>query len=138
MNISVNSLLDLEEAAKRLLDFSGRQKMFVFYGDMGAGKTTFIKALCAQLGVKETVSSPTFSIVNEYEGDGHRIYHFDFYRIKSIQEAYDIGYEEYFYSGDICLIEWPEKIEELLPEHYIKVRITTVDPDKRVLTISAE
>jgi len=138
MNISVNSLLDLEEAAKRLLDFSGTQKMFVFYGDMGAGKTTFIKALCAQLGVKETVSSPTFSIVNEYEGDGHRIYHFDFYRIKSIQEAYDIGYEEYFYSGDICLIEWPEKIEELLPEHYIKVRITTVDPDKRVLTISAE
>jgi len=138
MNISVNSLLDLEEAAKRLLDFSGAQKMFVFYGDMGAGKTTFIKALCAQLGVKETVSSPTFSIVNEYEGDGHRIYHFDFYRIKSIQEAYDIGYEEYFYSGDICLIEWPEKIEELLPEHYIKVRITTVDPDKRVLTISAE
>ena len=138
MNISVNSLLDLEEAAKRLLDFSGAQKMFVFYGDMGAGKTTFIKALCAQLGVKETVSSPTFSIVNEYEGDGHRIYHFDFYRIKSIQEAYDIGYEEYFYSGDICLIEWPEKIEEMLPEHYIKVRITTVDPDKRVLTISAE
>ena len=138
MNISVKSLLDLEEAAKRLLDFSGTQKMFVFYGDMGAGKTTFIKALCAQLGVKETVSSPTFSIVNEYEGDGHRIYHFDFYRIKSIQEAYDIGYEEYFYSGDICLIEWPEKIEELLPEHYIKVRITTVDPDKRVLTISAE
>ena len=138
MNISVNSLLDLEEAAKRLLDFSGTEKMFVFYGDMGAGKTTFIKALCAQLGVKETVSSPTFSIVNEYEGDGHRIYHFDFYRIKSIQEAYDIGYEEYFYSGDICLIEWPEKIEELLPEHYIKVRITTVDPDKRVLTISAE
>jgi tRNA threonylcarbamoyladenosine biosynthesis protein TsaE len=138
MNISVNSLLDLEEAAKRLLDFSGAQKMFVFYGDMGAGKTTFIKALCAQLGVKETVSSPTFSIVNEYEGDGQRIYHFDFYRIKSIQEAYDIGYEEYFYSGDICLVEWPEKIEELLPEHYIKIRITTVDPEKRVLTISAE
>jgi tRNA threonylcarbamoyladenosine biosynthesis protein TsaE len=138
MNISVNSLLDLKEAAKRLLEFSGSQKMFVFYGDMGAGKTTFIKAVCSELGVKETVSSPTFSIVNEYEGNGHRIYHFDFYRIKSIQEAYDIGYEEYFYSGDICLIEWPEKIEELLPEHYIKVRITTVDPDKRVLIISAE
>jgi tRNA threonylcarbamoyladenosine biosynthesis protein TsaE len=138
MNISVNSLLDLEEAAKRLLEFSGSQKMFVFYGDMGAGKTTFIKALCSRLGVKETVSSPTFSIVNEYEGNGQTIYHFDFYRIKSIQEAYDIGYEDYFYSGDICLIEWPEKIEELLPEHYIKVRITSVDPDKRVLTISAE
>jgi tRNA threonylcarbamoyladenosine biosynthesis protein TsaE len=138
MNISVNSLLDLEEAAKRLLEFSGSQKMFVFYGDMGAGKTTFIKAVCSQLRVKETVSSPTFSIVNEYEGDGQRIYHFDFYRIKSIQEAYDIGYEEYFYSGDICLVEWPEKIEELLPEHYIKIRITTVYPEKRVLTISAE
>jgi tRNA threonylcarbamoyladenosine biosynthesis protein TsaE len=137
MEIILNSLLDLKEAAKKLLDFNKENKIFVFYGDMAAGKTTFIKAICAELGVFDTVSSPTFSIVNEYEGDGERIYHFDFYRIKSIQEAFDIGYEEYFYSGDICLIEWPEKVEELLPEHYVKVEISTIDLDKRKLLISS-
>jgi tRNA threonylcarbamoyladenosine biosynthesis protein TsaE len=137
MEIILNSLLDLKEAAKKLLDFNKENKIFVFYGDMAAGKTTFIKAICAELGVFDTVSSPTFSIVNEYEGNGERIYHFDFYRIKSIQEAFDIGYEEYFYSGDICLIEWPEKVEELLPEHYVKVKISTIDLDKRKLLISS-
>jgi tRNA threonylcarbamoyladenosine biosynthesis protein TsaE len=137
MEIILNSLLDLKEAAKKLLDFNKENKIFVFYGDMAAGKTTFIKAICAELGVFDTVSSPTFSIVNEYEGNGERIYHFDFYRIKSIQEAFDIGYEEYFYSGDICLIEWPEKVEELLPEHYVKVEISTIDLDKRKLLISS-
>ncbi|MEJ7556977.1 MAG: tRNA (adenosine(37)-N6)-threonylcarbamoyltransferase complex ATPase subunit type 1 TsaE [Pedobacter sp.] len=136
MNITLNSLLDLEEAAKTLLDFNKQNKMFVFYGEMAAGKTTFIKAICAELGVRDTVSSPTFSIVNEYEGNGQRIYHFDFYRINTIQEAFDIGYEEYFYSGDICLIEWPEKVQELLPEHYVKVEISTIDLDKRTLSIS--
>jgi tRNA threonylcarbamoyladenosine biosynthesis protein TsaE len=138
MNITLNSLLDLEEAAKTLLAFNKENKIFVFYGEMGAGKTTFIKAICTELGVKDTVSSPTFSIVNEYEGNGQTIYHFDFYRIKTIQEAFDIGYEEYFYSGDICLIEWPEKVQELLPEHYVRVDITTIDPNKRMLSISAE
>ncbi|HEX8608007.1 MAG TPA: tRNA (adenosine(37)-N6)-threonylcarbamoyltransferase complex ATPase subunit type 1 TsaE [Pedobacter sp.] len=138
MNITLNSLLDLEEAAKTLLDFNKQNKIFVFYGEMGAGKTTFIKAICAELGVRDTVSSPTFSIVNEYEGNGQTIYHFDFYRIKTIQEAFDIGYEEYFYSGDICLIEWPEKVQELLPEHYVKVEITTIDLNTRTLTISNE
>jgi tRNA threonylcarbamoyladenosine biosynthesis protein TsaE len=138
MNITLNSLLDLEEAAKTLLDFNKQNKIFVFYGEMGAGKTTFIKAICAELGVRNTVSSPTFSIVNEYEGNGQTIYHFDFYRIKTIQEAFDIGYEEYFYSGDICLIEWPEKVQELLPEHYVKVEITTIDLNTRTLTISNE
>jgi tRNA threonylcarbamoyladenosine biosynthesis protein TsaE len=138
MNITLNSLLDLEEAAKTLLDFNKQNKIFVFYGEMGAGKTTFIKAICAELGVRNTVSSPTFSIVNEYEGNGQTIYHFDFYRIKTIQEAFDIGYEEYFYSGDICLIEWPEKVQELLPEHYVKVEITTIDLNIRTLTIGNE
>jgi tRNA threonylcarbamoyladenosine biosynthesis protein TsaE len=138
MNITLNSLLDLEEAAKTLLAFNKENKIFVFYGEMGAGKTTFIKAICTELGVRDTVSSPTFSIVNEYEGNGRTIYHFDFYRIKTLQEAFDIGYEEYFYSGDICLIEWPEKVQELLPEHYVRVDITTIDPNKRMLSISAE
>jgi tRNA threonylcarbamoyladenosine biosynthesis protein TsaE len=138
MNITLNSLLDLEEAAKTLLAAYKEHKIFVFYGDMAAGKTTFIKAICAELGVSDTVSSPTFSIVNEYEANGEKIYHFDFYRIKTIQEAFDIGYEEYFYSGDICLIEWPEKIQELLPEHYVRVDITTIDLNKRMLSISAE
>jgi tRNA threonylcarbamoyladenosine biosynthesis protein TsaE len=138
MDITLNSLLDLEGAAKRLLEFNKQNKIFVFYGDMGAGKTTFIKAICAELGVKDTVSSPTFSIVNEYVGNGNTIYHFDFYRIKSIQEAFDIGYEEYFYSGNICLIEWPEKVQELLPEHYVKIQITTIEPDKRLMSISDE
>ena len=137
MEIILNSLLDLKEAAKKLLDYNKQNKIFVFYGEMAAGKTTFIKAICAELGVEDTVSSPTFSIVNEYDGNGQRIYHFDFYRIKTIQEAFDIGYEEYFYSGEICLIEWPEKVEELLPEQYVKVEITTIDLDKRKLSISS-
>jgi len=137
MEIILNSLLDLEEAAKKLLNFNTEYKVFVFSGEMAAGKTTFIKAICAELGVVDTVSSPTFSIVNEYVGNGQRIYHFDFYRIKTIQEAFDIGYEEYFYSGDICLIEWPEKVEELLPERYVKVEISTIDLDKRKLSISS-
>ena len=136
MEIILNSLLDLEGAAKTLINLSADHKIFVFYGDMGAGKTTFIKAICAELGVQDTVSSPTFSIVNEYSCHNGTIYHFDFYRIKSIQEAFDIGYEEYFYSGDLCLIEWPEKVEELLPDHYVKVEIATIDPDKRRLSIA--
>ena len=135
MEIILNSLLDLKGAAKTLIDLIKDHKLIVFYGDMGAGKTTFIKEICLELGVEETVSSPTFSIVNEYLGNGQTIYHFDFYRIKSIQEAYDIGYEEYFYSGDICLIEWPEKVEELLPEHYLRVEITTIDQSKRSVSM---
>lgn len=131
MNIEVNHLNELNSAAKALLSFSGQEKIFIFEGEMGAGKTTFIKTLCAELGVTANVSSPTFSIVNEYEAADQTIYHFDFYRIKNLQEAYDIGYEEYFYSGNICLIEWPERVAELLPESYIKVEITTLSPDQR-------
>lgn len=131
MNIEVNHLNELNSAAKALLSFSGEEQIFIFEGEMGAGKTTFIKALCEELGVTANVSSPTFSIVNEYEAGDKTIYHFDFYRIKNLQEAYDIGYEEYFYSGNICLIEWPERVAELLPESYIKVEITTLSPDQR-------
>jgi len=136
MNINVNSLSDLDQAAIALLDFAGTEKIFVFEGDMGAGKTTFIKVIAKALGVKELVSSPTFSIVNEYEGKGNIFYHFDFYRIKNLQEAYDIGYEEYFFSGNTCFIEWPEKVEELLPEHYIKVEINMLSENERVLSIN--
>lgn len=136
MDIKVNQLADLEEAARQVLHFAGSEKILVFEGDMGAGKTTLIKSLADALGVRETVSSPTFSIVNEYDANGQSIYHFDFYRIKSIKEAYDIGYEEYFYSGQYCLIEWPERIEELLPEHYIRVRIQTLSQTERELSLS--
>lgn len=134
MNIEINNLAELGSVAKALLNFAEDQKIIIFEGEMGAGKTTFIKALCEALGVEDTVSSPTFSIVNEYAAAGTVIYHFDFYRIKNLQEAYDIGYEEYFYSGDLCLIEWPERVEELLPESYIKVTITVLSPDQRAFS----
>ena len=134
MKIEVNQLSDLKGAAEALLSYAEGEKMFVFEGEMGAGKTTFIKEICRALGVTETVSSPTFSIVNEYEGREGIIYHFDFYRIKNLQEAYDIGYEDYFYSGNLCLIEWPEKIAELLlQENYIKIQISILDAEKRKL-----
>jgi len=136
MNFEVNSLTELSSAAKALFNFSGEEKVFIFEGEMGAGKTTFIKAICKELGVEDVVSSPTFSLVNEYEAAGSTVYHFDFYRIKDIREAYDIGYEEYFYSGDICLIEWPERVAEILPERYIKVEIKVLSPEKRAFNFS--
>ncbi|WP_442589616.1 tRNA (adenosine(37)-N6)-threonylcarbamoyltransferase complex ATPase subunit type 1 TsaE [Pedobacter sp. AW31-3R] len=136
MNIEVNNLTALGSAAQALLNFSGPERIIVFRGDMGAGKTTFIKVLCQELGVKDVVTSPTFSIVNEYTAGGQTIYHFDFYRIKDIREAYDIGYEEYFYSGDFCFIEWPERIEELLPAHYITVTITARGTEERTFSFS--
>lgn len=136
MKIEINNLAGLQPAATALLEYAGEERIFIFEGEMGAGKTTFIKALAAAMGVKEVVSSPTFSIVNEYDADGKVIYHFDFYRIKNLQEAYDIGYEEYFYSGDYCFIEWPERVSELLPEHYLKVEITVINEHQRVLSLS--
>ncbi|GAB2701787.1 tRNA (adenosine(37)-N6)-threonylcarbamoyltransferase complex ATPase subunit type 1 TsaE [Mucilaginibacter koreensis] len=107
-----------------VLTQAGQQKVFLFYGEMGAGKTTLIKELCRQLGVQEQASSPTFSIVNEYQGRERKVYHFDFYRLKNQTEALDMGYEEYFYSGDYCFVEWPEKIADLLPEHYTRISLT--------------
>jgi len=136
MTIELNSITELNGAAKALFNFSGDAKIFVFEGEMGAGKTTFIKTVCEELGITDVVSSPTFSIVNEYETPDATVYHFDFYRIKNIREAYDIGYEEYFYSGNICLIEWPERVAELLPENYIRVEITVISPERRVFTFS--
>lgn len=131
-SISINSTSELAQVAEELLAFAGEQKFFIFDGDMGAGKTTFIKSLCETLGVEDVVSSPTFSIVNEYESGHGPIYHFDFYRLKSLREAYDIGYEEYFYSGNYCLIEWPSKVEELMPDEYIKVKITVTGNEQRL------
>jgi len=124
MTFEIQHPEDLKDAAHALIAFAGAEKLFIFEGDMGAGKTTFIKEICLALGVTDLVSSPTFSIVNEYLSDQGSLYHFDFYRIKNLQEAYDIGYEDYFYSGSICLIEWPEKVAELLPPAYIKVSIS--------------
>ena len=129
MKIKIDSLDTIHEAAKEFLQNMGDGKVFAFYGKMGAGKTTFVKAICEELGVEDVITSPTFALVNEYTaGDGSPVYHFDFYRIDDIREAYDFGYEEYFYSGDLCLVEWPEKIEQLLPENVMTVRIT-VDSD---------
>ena len=136
MKVEIHSLNELDKAAITLRDFAGQEKIFVFQGDMGAGKTTFIKAIAHAMGVTELVSSPTFSIVNEYLANDQTIYHFDFYRIKSLQEAYDIGYEEYFYSGNYCFIEWPERIEELLPENYLKIEITTLSEHERTLSFT--
>ena len=130
-SILINSTAELGAVAQQLLSFANGNRFFTFEGEMAAGKTTFIKALCEILGVKEVVSSPTFSIVNEYESTDRLIYHFDFYRLKNLHEAYDIGYEDYFYSDAICLIEWPTKVEELLPEEYIKIEIIIIDENSR-------
>lgn len=130
-SISINSTAELPNVAKELLAFAKGEKFFIFEGEMAAGKTTFIKTFCEVLGVEDVVSSPTFSIVNEYVSQAGKIYHFDFYRLKNTQEAYDIGYEEYFYSGDYCLIEWPSKVEDLLPENYVKVEIEITGDETR-------
>ena len=125
---------DIKQAAKQFAEAMGENTVFAFYGKMGAGKTTFIKAVCEELGVEDTVTSPTFAIVNEYEAaDGRPIYHFDFYRIKKVSEAYDMGCEEYFYSGHPCFIEWPELIEEVLPEDTIDVTIEALPDGERRL-----
>jgi tRNA threonylcarbamoyladenosine biosynthesis protein TsaE len=138
MDIEVNSLADLAVVAQQLSDFAGSEKVFIFEGDMGAGKTTFIKNFCKHLGIEDVVSSPTYSIVNEYKSPNGPVFHFDFYRIKDIREAYDLGYEEYFYGGDVCLIEWPERVAELLPEKFIKVEINVLDENRRLFKLSKE
>ena len=126
----------LADTARKFVDEMGENHVFAFYGKMGAGKTTFIKAICEALGVEDVVTSPTFAIVNEYaDANGEPVYHFDFYRIKNLKEAYDIGCEEYFYSGYPCFIEWPELVEELLPEDAISVRIEVHDDESRTITI---
>jgi tRNA threonylcarbamoyladenosine biosynthesis protein TsaE len=131
--ILINDISHIDEAAATFLKMAEGSSVFAFYGSMGAGKTTFITALCRVLGVEDVVNSPTFTIVNEYCTDsGRAVYHFDFYRINKIQEAIDIGFDEYVYdSGGICFMEWPEKIEELLPEETLKVFISVKEDGSR-------
>ncbi len=129
------SIDNINDAAKTFINNMGTGKVFAFYGKMGAGKTTFIKAVCEELGVTDVITSPTFAIVNEYRSDttGELIYHFDFYRIKKLEEVYDMGYEDYFYSGALCFLEWPELIEELLPSDAVKVTISETDNGDRMI-----
>ncbi len=134
--IHITAQDELPQVAKAVIEALGRRTVVAFRGEMGAGKTTLIREIVAQLGATDTVTSPTFALVNQYKGSHNRtIYHFDFYRIDDIREAYDLGYEEYFYSGDICLVEWPEKIESLLPENTIQVRITVDSETARTFEI---
>ncbi len=135
MEIKINTLAEIGDAAKQFIAAMGDSRVFAFYGKMGAGKTTFVKAVCEALGVVDVITSPTFAIVNEYESEttGESIYHFDFYRIKKLEEVYDMGYEDYFYSGNLCFLEWPELIEELLPEDACKVTIEETENGARVV-----
>jgi len=133
----LSDLSALQETARLLLNNFPNDRIFAFYGAMGAGKTTFIKAICHELGSTDYVTSPTFALINEYSTmEGSVIYHFDFYRIKKLEEAFDLGYEDYIYSGNYCFIEWPEMIEQLLPEGIVEVRIK--EGDKGVRLVEAQ
>ncbi len=143
MEIIIKDIDSIRQAAQQFVSNIGNHKVFAFYGAMGAGKTTFIKAICEELGVDDVITSPTFAIVNEYTitlppspntlhpSPNTPIYHFDFYRIKRIEEVYDMGYEEYFYSGSLCFIEWPELIEDILPDDAVRVTISEQEDGTR-------
>lgn len=133
--IKIKDIADIDRAAAEFVSLMGQNTIFAFYGSMGAGKTTFINAVCRRLGVDDdSTASPTFAIVNEYHGaDGRRIYHFDFYRIDSPEEALDFGVEDYFDSGDLCFLEWPERIEPLLPSDAVRVDILMAPDSSRLL-----
>ena len=136
MTLHIDSLNELPEVADAVIEALDGRSVVVFRGEMGAGKTTLIREILARLGSEDNVTSPTFAIVNQYTtADCRPVYHFDFYRIDRIEEAYDFGYEEYFYSGDLCLVEWPEKIEELLPDDVMTVRITADMEEERTFRI---
>ena len=138
MEIRIKSIEEIAVAAKEFVAAMGERKVFAFYGKMGAGKTTFIKAVCEELGVEDVINSPTFAIVNEYvDGQGEPVYHFDFYRIKNLQEVMDLGYEDYVYSGHVCFMEWPELIENLLPDDAVKVTIEEELDGGRVLVVDS-
>ncbi len=133
MEIRISDLELIREAAREFIQHIGEHHVFAFYGEMGAGKTTFIKAICEELGVEDVITSPTFAIVNEYTSSDGPIYHFDFYRIKKLEEVYDMGFEDYFYSGALCFIEWPELIEDVLPEDAVKVQIKEEEDGTRAI-----
>ena len=136
MVTQVESEAQLEKAAEELLRFAGDRRVFLFEGEMGAGKTTFIKSICNVLGVEQLVSSPTFSIVNEYPSPGGLVYHFDFYRLKDETEAYDLGYEDYFYSGNYCFVEWPSRVRNLWPDNSVMVDIRFRNGEHREIQAS--
>ena len=130
VTFEINNIEELSKVSELLIDWRDYSNIVAFYGNMGAGKTTLIKNLCAKLGVQDEVNSQTFALVNEYQTENlDSVFHFDFYRIKSLEEVFDIGYEDYFYGGNLCLLEWPELIDPLMPEHFIKVEITLGDTD---------
>ena len=135
IEIQIPSLDKIADAAREFVEQIGDKRVFAFYGGMGAGKTTFIKAVCEQLGVKDAVTSPTFAIVNEYASDFGPVYHFDFYRIKNLGEVMDLGFDDYAYSGNLCLMEWPELIEDLLPDNTVNVHIAETSNGMRTVTI---
>ena len=136
MTITICDIAQLPEVAKRLLTEFASERFFACFGKMGAGKTTLIKEMCNQLGVEDNVCSPTFAIINAYStSNGEPVYHFDFYRLKSAEEAYDIGYEEYFYSGEYCFTEWTEKIESLLPDRYVRVEIAECNGTRTITAL---
>ena len=131
----IKNIDGLAEVAAAVIERSQSRKIVAFYGEMGAGKTTLIREICRQKGVVDNVTSPTFAIVNHYRNDSEDIFHFDFYRIDNPAEAYDLGYEEYFDSGNLCLVEWPEKLGMLLPDECLNVRILATGNESRMITI---
>ncbi len=133
--IIMQSENDLPQAATEFIRQMGDHRIFAFYGEMGAGKTTLIKEICRQMEVKDNVSSPTFALVYEYSTVKGTVYHFDFYRVKELSELFDLGYEDYFYSGEYCFIEWPEMAEHILPEKHVKVKISVGKEGARLLEI---
>lgn len=137
LQLEISSLKNIDQIAEAFYKQIGNKRVFAFYGPMGVGKTTFIKALCKVFGVTDQINSPSFAIVNEYLGaKGEQLFHFDFYRINKLEEAFDFGYEDYFYSGAYCFIEWPEKIESLLPSDCVKVEISEHENGSRVLILN--
>ena len=134
-SIKIKTLKDLEKSAAELINQFPGSRVFAFYGKMGAGKTTFIQALCKVLESNDNVTSPTFALINEYQTPiNGSIFHFDFYRIKNLEEAFDLGYEDYLYSGSYCFIEWPEKIESILPENLVEVKIEIAEDESRMIS----
>ena len=135
---TITSLEEIDKVAGDFIQYISesdlQSNIFAFYGKMGAGKTTFVKAICEELGVDDVITSPTFAIINEYSTNQQPIYHFDFYRIKKLEEVYDMGYEDYFYSGALCFIEWPELIEEILPEDAVRVSIAEQEDGTRTVS----